>query len=300
MIDRAVDWTNGVIAILDRGGRPCGAGFVASSDGLIVTCDHVLEDAGWPFKQWDKPVRLKFKATGDWAEALVNQDCYLQKVEGDIAVLTLQGDLPAGVEPLPIAASKGSEDHAVRTWGYPAGYANGLAGSGKVLGHTKLGDFERLQLWSEQTTEGDSGGPVWDPQWGSVIGMVLSGREADRRGRHRYTWFAIPSESLVAMCEQLELAKSTRKSANSVPTTVTIGGQRQGLRDEQYQIALHWDGKTRMREFDLSGLNLSGLKLAGADLAGANLRRTDLNRSDLSGADLSELTCSMRICGGPI
>ena len=62
---------------------------------------------------------------------------------------------------------------------------------------------------------------------------------------------------------------------------------RQGLRDEQYQIALHWDGETRMREFDLSGRNLSRMNLAGADLAGAKLRGADLNESDLSKADLS-------------
>jgi len=62
---------------------------------------------------------------------------------------------------------------------------------------------------------------------------------------------------------------------------------RKGVLEEQYQIALHWDGKTRMREFDLSGRNLSKLSLSGADLAGARLRGTDLFESDLSGADLS-------------
>ncbi len=46
-----------------------------------------------------------------------------------------------------------------------------------------------------------------------------------------------------------------------------------GLLEEQYQIALHWDGETRMREFDLSGRNLSRLNLAGADLVGGKAAR---------------------------
>jgi hypothetical protein len=38
------------------------------------------------------------------------------------------------------------------------------------------------------------------------------------------------------------------------------------LRDEQYQIVLNWDGKTRLRGFDLSGRDLSRLELPGGDL----------------------------------
>jgi len=60
-----------------------------------------------------------------------------------------------------------------------------------------------------------------------------------------------------------------------------------GALEEQYQIALHWDGTTRMREFDLSGRNLSKLSLVGADLTGSRMRGTDLFQSNLSGADLS-------------
>ena len=65
---------------------------------------------------------------------------------------------------------------------------------------------------------------------------------------------------------------------------VTIGKDR---RDDQYDIALNWDGKTRMREFDLAGRDLSGLYLANSDLRRANLQGADLRESDLSGADLS-------------
>ncbi len=64
-------------------------------------------------------------------------------------------------------------------------------------------------------------------------------------------------------------------------------------RRQQYRTALNWDGKTRMREFDLSECNLSSIGLGGADLAGANLSnanlsKTNLRKADLHGADLRE------------
>jgi hypothetical protein len=66
---------------------------------------------------------------------------------------------------------------------------------------------------------------------------------------------------------------------------VTIGTP---LRDEQYGIALNWDGKTPMREFDLSGRNLSDLNLRKADLSEASLAEADLDGIDLLDADLDE------------
>jgi hypothetical protein len=57
-------------------------------------------------------------------------------------------------------------------------------------------------------------------------------------------------------------------------------------RDEQYDIVMNWDGKTRMRDFDLAGRNLSDLRLGNADLREANLREADLSRADLTKTDL--------------
>jgi uncharacterized protein YjbI with pentapeptide repeats len=74
---------------------------------------------------------------------------------------------------------------------------------------------------------------------------------------------------------------------------ITVG---KSLRDEQYEIALHWDGKTRLRGFDLAGRDLSQLNLSQADLKGAiltqaiawgiNLARADLWEANLQGANL--------------
>ena len=277
------EWTDGIVAILGPGRRPIGAGFLAGG-GLIVTCDHVLEQAGWRMGDWDKAVLLRFEATGGWAEAFVQQECYRQRVEGDVAVLGLQGEMPAEANILPLASSASSVGTKVATFGYPKDYPEGLHGAGETRGLVTLGDFDRLQLSSEETTKGFSGGPVWNLEKRMVIGMVVSGRQADELGRFPYTWFAIPAETLVAICEQLELtepAQDNDRLASSAPIL------RPSLHDEQYQIALQWDGKRRLRGFDLSGRNLACLNLSGADLAGANLHGADLHKSDLSGADLS-------------
>src|SRR4051794_28815097 len=58
------------------------------------------------------------------------------------------------------------------------------------------------------------------------------------------------------------------------------------LRDEQYQIVLHWDGNSRLRGFDLAKRDLSNLNLPKADLAGANLWRVSLERANLERAIL--------------
>lgn len=60
-----------------------------------------------------------------------------------------------------------------------------------------------------------------------------------------------------------------------------------GLRDEQYDIALNWDGQRRMRGFDLAGKDLSGLNLADSDLRKATLEGADLSGTRFGGADLS-------------
>lgn len=64
---------------------------------------------------------------------------------------------------------------------------------------------------------------------------------------------------------------------------VTLG---ESQRDKQYALVLNWDGKTRLRGFDLSKRNLSRLDLHGADLDGANLFGADLSGANLSGAVL--------------
>jgi uncharacterized protein YjbI with pentapeptide repeats len=92
-----------------------------------------------------------------------------------------------------------------------------------------------------------------------------------RKERGKVDWPDVPDPE-----QQKEDAKTTRSALSQ-----------KSLRNDHFQIASNWDGKTKMREFDLSGRNLSRLDLAGADLTGAKLRGTDLYESDLSRAALN-------------
>jgi uncharacterized protein YjbI with pentapeptide repeats len=56
--------------------------------------------------------------------------------------------------------------------------------------------------------------------------------------------------------------------------------------DEQYEMTLNWDGKTRLRGFELAERDLSSLNLKAVDLGGANLKQADLSGSNLAGANL--------------
>jgi uncharacterized protein YjbI with pentapeptide repeats len=64
---------------------------------------------------------------------------------------------------------------------------------------------------------------------------------------------------------------------------VTVG---KSLRDHQYARVLNWNGKARLRGFDLAQRDLSKLDLPGADLARANLQGAHMYRTRLKGADL--------------
>lgn len=71
---------------------------------------------------------------------------------------------------------------------------------------------------------------------------------------------------------------------------ITIQDDKQ--QDAQYALALNWDGKRRMREFDLSGRDLSGLSLAKADMRRTNLQGTDLRQANLAKANLGQANLS--------
>jgi S1-C subfamily serine protease len=154
------DWTDGIVAIYGDKSQPAGTGFVVSADGLIATCAHVLDQAGWPYEAWDAPVQIRFKASGRYAEAFVQQACFKGQTEGDLAILALKDRLPDGAEVLRLTAARAAIGHKVATWGYPKFRATGLGGSGEVV-NLIPGDWgELIQFDSANTTRGYSGGPV--------------------------------------------------------------------------------------------------------------------------------------------
>ena len=60
----------------------------------------------------------------------------------------------------------------------------------------------------------------------------------------------------------------------------------EALREEQYQIALSWNGQQALSAFDLSARNLMDIKLKGAILNEANLSEANLSEANLQGTKL--------------
>ncbi|RMF30215.1 MAG: hypothetical protein D6759_12380, partial [Chloroflexi bacterium] len=205
------DLKAGIVRILKPNGRTAGTGFVVSEDGLIATCSHVVQDEESQ-QRGDPPpevVEVVFHATGDRRRARVEPEWWRSADAEDVAILRLEGPLPEGVSALPLGSSQHSRGHHFWSRGYRKveRFPGGLDAEGKIQSHTTYGDQEVkvLQLYTNQIDEGMSGAPVWDEEGRRVVGMINSFWETKR---HADGWlaFAIPSETLRAVCPALQIS----------------------------------------------------------------------------------------------
>lgn len=206
-----MDWLNGIVAILTADDRTAGTGFVVASrlekETLILTCTHVLEGAGYSFKN-DEAVKVRFQANGQELIVYLAKEWSKPSVAEDVAVLYLTDPVPRGVEKLPLVAAAGCQHQSTQAFGYPVG-TYGQRGDGKVLGFTpnpvKKPPHRVIQLSSNEITKGYSGAPVWSFHWECVLGMVCAGQKPDGLGRQGEVTYITPSEALVNICSELQL-----------------------------------------------------------------------------------------------
>ena len=191
-------WKNGIVRVLVLGAT--GTGFVASNDGLLVTCAHTL---GFPPPE---QVTVMFLATKTEVEAKVLMDWYRPEKEEDVAFLKVE-QLPEMVCSLPLGSANLSYYHQLSSFGYP--HDNEVDGSlayGTILedGPTTKEGYLLLQLSSDEITWGYSGAPVWDKERQRVVGMIVMSRKADSDCKLGKTAFAIPAEKLQTICPLLQ------------------------------------------------------------------------------------------------
>ncbi len=83
--------TDGIVRILTRDAQTAGTGFVVSDDGLIVTCAHIVSEAG--AKPGDT-VDFIFHTLKERAIATVEPAYWSDPTTEDVAILRMQGPLP--------------------------------------------------------------------------------------------------------------------------------------------------------------------------------------------------------------
>lgn len=170
-----------------------GSGFIVSTDGFIVTNNHVIEDAS--------DIYVILSDGTEWEAQLVSRDIF-----ADLAVLKVDGEMPA-VAPL------GDSDtlkpgETVIAIGSPLGtFRNSvtrgvISATGRSLDTGEGYSMENLIQTDAAINSGNSGGPLVNLA-GEVIGVntlvVRGGTSASAEG----LGFAIPSNIAAFISEQI-------------------------------------------------------------------------------------------------
>ncbi|MDT0449632.1 nSTAND1 domain-containing NTPase [Streptomyces hesseae] len=180
------------IARLWSHGAPLGAGFLAAPR-TVLTCGHVISSsAGKPESEPlppGLPVELDFPLAGRPARrrtaSLVRHIPVAADGTGDIAVLSLTEDPPAGVAPVRLLDVDSVRDHPFTAFGFPAGDDEGVWSLGTIVDERGRGWVQIESTGACEILQGFSGTPLWDDRLKGVVGMVVA---TDRRfvGRAAY------------------------------------------------------------------------------------------------------------------
>jgi serine protease Do len=160
--------------------RGLGSGFIVSGDGVILTCNHVVQDA--------QDVKVILSDGSEYTAAVIGTD-----PKTDVAILRVKAD-----HSLPALRLGDSDALRVGEWVLALGnpFSQGLSGTvtaGIVsgMGRSRIGltDYEDFIQTDAAINPGNSGGPLVNLH-GEVIG--LNSAIAGRSGGSQGVGFAIP------------------------------------------------------------------------------------------------------------
>ena len=197
--------TIGVVTILtdlyyDGNAQAAGSGSVLTSDGTVLTNNHVIEGS--------TSIEVTIESTGDTYSAIV---LGTDKTK-DVALLQLQdddGDAPSGLDTVELNYDEPEVGDEVRSIGNALGTGDLVVATGAVvsLGESLSisdgygAEYENLDNLIEVDADvvgGDSGGPLVDDE-GEVVGMVT----AASVGASNIRGYAITISDAMKIVEQI-------------------------------------------------------------------------------------------------
>jgi S1-C subfamily serine protease len=193
--------------------QAAGTGMVINADGLVLTNNHVIENA--------TKITATVASTGKTYRAkVVGYD-----VTGDIALIQLQN--PSGLHPVPIGdASKVKAGAAVVALGNAEGQNQIVPATGHITGlnQTITASDQGGTVSSEtlhgmietnaNVVAGDSGGPLVNSA-GHVIGMDTAGNSVSGPQQQSVSGFAIPINTALSVARQI--------AAGHAGSTIVVG-----------------------------------------------------------------------------
>ena len=193
--------------------QAAGTGMVINADGLVLTNNHVIENA--------TKITATVASTGKtYLAKVVGYD-----VTGDIALIQLQN--PSGLHPVPIGdASKVKTGAAVVALGNAEGQNQIVPATGHITGlnQTITASDQGGTVSSEtlhgmietnaNVVAGDSGGPLVNSA-GQVIGMDTAGNSVSGPQQQSVSGFAIPINTALSVARQI--------TAGHAGSTIVVG-----------------------------------------------------------------------------
>ena len=182
-----------------------GTGFVISTEGQIVTCDHVVRDASESGDVREGvTVRIYFPQTSSPEKLYTAKVAgYFENSNDDIVILQLEADyLPTGVEVAILGTAQDSVGHPFKSWGYRRlrDYL-GLPATGTIIDFTERPQYRILKadpvmLDSKHIDSGMSGAPVLDTERDLVVGVIAETWDSQGSHKDRDTCFAVDNRVL--------------------------------------------------------------------------------------------------------
>ena len=193
--------------------QAAGTGMVINADGLVLTNNHVIENA--------TKITATVAATGkNYLAKVVGYD-----VTGDVALIQLQN--PSGLHPVPIGdSSKVRVGAPVTALGNAQGQSQIVPAYGQVTGlnqtitasdqggTVKTETLHGMIQTNANVVAGDSGGSLVNSA-GQVIGIDTAGNTVSSPGQQAVSGYAIPIKTALSVASQI--------LAGHASSTIVIG-----------------------------------------------------------------------------